>query len=58
MLLIQLARDDAGDQESRDHEENIDADKAARHGLREGVEAHDQQHRDRAQAINVRPISI
>ncbi len=58
MLLIQLKRDNAGDQKAGNDEENIDADKAARHGLRKGVEAHDQQHCDRAQAINIRPISI
>jgi hypothetical protein len=29
-LLIQLAHNDAGDQKARNHEENIDADKAAR----------------------------
>ena len=36
---LEFARDDAGDQKARDHEENIDADEAARHRLRERRES-------------------
>src|ERR1700687_6052090 len=56
-LLIQLAHDDAGDQKARYHEEDIDADEAARHCLREGVKVHHQHHGDGPKAVNIRPIS-
>ena len=57
-LLLQFARDDAGDQKAGNDEENIDADEAARQRLREGMKVHHQHHRDGPEAINIRPISI
>jgi hypothetical protein len=47
-LLLQFARDDSGYQKARNHEENIDADEAARHRLRKGVEVRHQCHGDGA----------
>jgi hypothetical protein len=57
LLLIELAHDDAGDQETGNHEENVDANEAARHRLRESVKVHHQHHGDGPQAIDIRPIS-
>ena len=54
----ELARDDAGDQEARNDKEDIDTNEAARHRIRKGVEQHDQQHSDRAQALDIGPVSI
>ena len=51
-----LAHDDARDQEARDHEEHVDADEAARHGVRESVEIQDQHHGDGPEAVDIRPI--
>jgi hypothetical protein len=42
----------AGDQEARDHEENVDADVAARQAQR-SVRQHDGNHRNSAQALDV-----
>ena len=56
-LLVQSAGNDAGDQEARYHEEDIDADEAARQRLRKAVEVHHQRHRDGAQAVYVGPIA-
>jgi hypothetical protein len=55
-MLIQLARNDAGDQKSGNHEEDINADEAARHCFREGMKVHHQHHGDGPQAVNIRPI--
>jgi hypothetical protein len=57
-LLIQFARDDAGDQKAGNDEENIDADEAARHRLRKGMKVHHQHHGDGPEAVDIRPISI
>ena len=57
-LPVQFARDDAGDQKAGNDEEDIDADEAARHGLREGVKIHHQHHGDGPEAIDIRPVSI
>src|SRR5262249_4042446 len=54
----ELVEDDPGDQETRDHEEHVDADEAARHGAREGVIAEHRQHRDRAQPVDVGTIGV
>ena len=52
----EFARDDAGDQKTRDHEEDIDADEAAGQRQRKGVKDQNQHHRDGAEAIDIGPI--
>ena len=49
--------DDAGDQESGDDEEDVNADEAAGQHRWPGMKYDHRQHRDRAQSINVRPIT-
>jgi hypothetical protein len=44
------------DWKARYHEENIDADEAARHGLRKRMKVDHQHHGNGPQAIDIRPI--
>jgi len=44
------------DQEARNHEENVDADEAARQSIREGVEIHHQHHGDGPEAVDIGPV--
>jgi hypothetical protein len=53
---FEFARDDAGDQKTRNHEEHIDADEAAGRRIGERVEVQHQQHGDGAEAVDIRPI--
>ena len=48
LLLLQAVGDDAGDQEARDDEEDVDADEAAGHPARKRVVGDDRQDRDTA----------
>src|SRR5690606_31116156 len=45
----------AGNEIAGDDEEDVDADKTARHGARPQVEQDDKQDRDRTQTLNFRP---
>ncbi len=54
----QLVQDDAGDQESRDDEEHVHADEAARHHAGEGVIAEHREHGEGAQPVDVRSIGV
>jgi hypothetical protein len=47
---------DGRDQETRDHEEDVDADEAAGQQARKGVVRQHRAHRDGAQAVNVRAV--
>ena len=58
MVRRKLARDDAGDQEARDHKEDVDADEAAADRFGKGVIEHDRQHGDGTQAVDIRPIAL
>jgi hypothetical protein len=49
-------RDDARDQKAGDDEKDVDADKTARHRSRESMKVQHQQHRDGAQAVDIRPV--
>ena len=57
-LRAQFARDDAGDQEARDDEKDVDADEAARHRLGKTVEIHHQHDRDGAESVDIAAIAI
>lgn len=52
-----LVADQAGDQESADDEEHVDAQKAAGKREKAEVEDHDRQHGDGAQPVDVRPVT-
>src|ERR1700738_4507283 len=52
----QIFQYETRDQESRDHEEDIDAREATVHRVREGVIADDAEYCDRAQAVDVGSI--
>ncbi len=56
--LGELAREDAGDEVARDHEEDVDAEPAAGEGREAGVKQHHRQHRDRAQAVDLAAIAV
>ena len=58
MAAGQFGLDDPGDQESADDEEDVDAEKAARHDAELRVVEDDGDHRDRAQAVDLRPVSV
>jgi hypothetical protein len=53
---FQFARDDARDQEARNHEEHVDVDKAARQGIRERMKIQHQHHGDGPEAVDIGPI--
>src|SRR5207344_1438787 len=55
-LGLNVLKNDRGDQESRDHEEDIDTDEAAHDRVRECVKADDRENGDSAQPVDVRPI--
>ena len=55
--LAHLPLDDTRDQESRYHEEQIDADEAAEHPWGLEMKADHRQHRERAQSVNVFTIA-
>src|SRR5476651_950888 len=55
---VEPGEDDRGDQEARDHEEDVDAHEAARQPLREGMENQHRRHRDRPQAVDVGAIVL
>jgi len=48
----------ARDQEAGNDKEDVDADEAARHRLRESMEVHNQHHRDGPQPVDLRSASI
>ena len=52
---LELAREQAGDQESRDDEEHVDADVSTRHPLRPQVVQQDRRDRQGAQRLDVGP---
>ena len=54
--LIETGKDDAGDQEAGDYEENIDADEARTESSGKDVKQNDRKHRDRTQAVDIRPV--
>ena len=49
----QLAQEQPGDEEAREHEEDVDADVAAGHARHARVVQHDEQDRDRPQPLDV-----
>ena len=51
-----LAQDYTRDEESRNHEENIDTNKSARQLAKATMKKEDQQNRDGPQTINIRPV--
>src|SRR5262245_21689073 len=55
---LQVLEEDARDEEARDDEEHVDAGEAAGGRLWEGVERHHREHREGAQAVDVRPIAV
>src|SRR5262249_35844272 len=52
-----LVDQQAGDQETGDDEEDVDADESAREPRHAGVEGDDDRHRNGPQAIDVGPVS-
>src|SRR4051812_47231760 len=52
---IELAQQRAGDDESGDHEENVDSDVPARNPARDRMKGYNEENGDRAQALDVGP---
>ena len=56
--LLHFADQDLGNEEARDDEEDVDPDIATGHRAKPGVEQHNGDHRQRAQAVDVGAIAL
>jgi hypothetical protein len=57
-LFAVFLDEEARDQEPRQDEEDVDPDVAAREHVETGMEAHDQQDRDRPEPIDIGPVVV